>query len=122
MNFENLKKLKDDKFYRYFGIKRFNFDEMLEKLIKIENLEKTKGRKYKLSVEARLMLTLEYWKKHYTFFQMSIKYKMSASSCFLNITWVENKLSDDKDYQFLKTKYKYWFGMYNFFGITIDHK
>ncbi|BET39129.1 hypothetical protein [Spiroplasma ixodetis] len=36
---------------------------------------------------------------------MSIKYKMSASSCFRNITWVENKLSDDKDYQFLK-KYK----------------
>ncbi|BET39345.1 hypothetical protein [Spiroplasma ixodetis] len=35
---------------------------------------------------------------------MSIKYKMSASSCFRNITWVENKLSDNKDYQFLKTK------------------
>ncbi|BET39572.1 hypothetical protein [Spiroplasma ixodetis] len=33
---------------------------------------------------------------------MSIKYKMSASSCFRNITWVENKLSDDKYYQFLK--------------------
>ncbi|BET37995.1 hypothetical protein [Spiroplasma ixodetis] len=31
---------------------------------------------------------------------------MSASSCFRNITWAENKLSDDKYYQFLKTKYK----------------
>ncbi|BET37560.1 hypothetical protein SAP269_01490 [Spiroplasma ixodetis] len=53
-----------------------------------------------------MMMTLVYWKEYYTFFQMSIKYKMSASSCFRNITWVENKLSDDKDYQFLKTKYK----------------
>ncbi|BET37928.1 transposase family protein [Spiroplasma ixodetis] len=53
-----------------------------------------------------MMMNLVYWKEYYTFFQMSIKYKMSASSCFRNITWVENKLSDDKDYQFLKTKYK----------------
>ncbi|BET38490.1 hypothetical protein SAP269_10790 [Spiroplasma ixodetis] len=29
MNFENLKKLKNEQFYRYFGIKRFHFDEML---------------------------------------------------------------------------------------------
>ncbi|BET38418.1 hypothetical protein SAP269_10070 [Spiroplasma ixodetis] len=106
INFENLKKLKNEQFYRYFVIKRFHFDEMLTKLIEIENLKKTKGRKYKLSVEERLMMTLVYWKEYYTFFQMSIKYKMSASSCFRNITWVENKLSDDKDYQFLKTKYK----------------
>ncbi|BET38957.1 hypothetical protein [Spiroplasma ixodetis] len=50
MNFENLKKLKNEQFYRYFGIKRFHFDEMLTKLIEIENLKKTKDRKYKLSV------------------------------------------------------------------------
>ncbi|BET37512.1 hypothetical protein [Spiroplasma ixodetis] len=42
MNFENLKKLKNEQFYRYFGIKRFHFDEMLTKLIEIENLKKVK--------------------------------------------------------------------------------
>ncbi len=31
---------------------------------------------------------------------------MSPSSCFRNITWVENKLSNHKDYQFLKERYK----------------
>ncbi|BET38696.1 hypothetical protein [Spiroplasma ixodetis] len=42
MNFENLKKLKNEQFYRYFGIKCFHFDEMLTKLIEIENLKKLK--------------------------------------------------------------------------------
>ncbi|BET38249.1 hypothetical protein [Spiroplasma ixodetis] len=42
MNFENLKKLKNEQFYRYFGIKSFNFDEILTKLIEIENLKKLK--------------------------------------------------------------------------------
>ncbi|WP_342266967.1 hypothetical protein [Spiroplasma endosymbiont of Villa modesta] len=28
MIFENLKKLKNEEFYRYFGIKRFHFNEM----------------------------------------------------------------------------------------------
>ncbi|BET38837.1 hypothetical protein [Spiroplasma ixodetis] len=42
MNFENLKKIKNEQFYRYFGIKRFHFDEMLTKLIEIENLKKLK--------------------------------------------------------------------------------
>ena len=37
---------------------------MLEKLIEIEKLEKTKGRKNKFSVEERLMMTLEYWKEY----------------------------------------------------------
>ncbi|WP_339048391.1 transposase family protein [Spiroplasma endosymbiont of Colias croceus] len=106
MIFENLKKLKNEEFYRYFGIKRFHFNEMLEKLIEIEKLEKNKGRKNKLSVEERLMMTLLYWKEYYTFFQMSIKSKMSPSSCFRNITWVENKVSNHKDYQFLKERYK----------------
>lgn len=106
MDFENLKNLKNDKFYRYFGIKRFHFNEMLEKLIEIEKLEKNKGRKNKLSVEERLMMTLIYWKEYYTFFQMSIKCKMSPSSCFRNITWVENKLINHRDYQFLKERYK----------------
>ncbi|BET39122.1 hypothetical protein [Spiroplasma ixodetis] len=77
MNFENLKKLKNEQFYRYFGIKSFHFDEMLTKLIEIENLKKTKGRKYKLSVEERLMMTLVYWKEYYTF-----------SKWVLNIKWV----------------------------------
>ncbi len=31
---------------------------------------------------------------------------MNLASCFRNITWVENKLSNDRDYQFLKGKYK----------------
>ncbi|WP_339047194.1 MULTISPECIES: hypothetical protein [unclassified Spiroplasma] len=45
MIFENLKKLKNEEFYRYFGIKRFHFNEMLEKLIEIEKLEKIKVEK-----------------------------------------------------------------------------
>lgn len=101
MAFEHLKKLTNDKFYRYFGITRFHFNEMLEKLIEIEKLEKTKGRKNKLSIEERLMMTLEYWKEYYTFFQMSIKYKMSPSTCFRNITWVENRLNINIDYKIL---------------------
>lgn len=45
MIFENLKKLKNKEFYRYFGIKRFHFNEMLEKLIEIEKLKKIKVEK-----------------------------------------------------------------------------
>lgn len=58
--FENIKKLKNNEFYRYFGIKRFHFNQMLEKLLEIENHKKIRGRKNKLSVAEKLIMTLEY--------------------------------------------------------------
>ncbi|WP_342265907.1 hypothetical protein [Spiroplasma endosymbiont of Villa modesta] len=82
MIFENLKKLKNEEFYRYFGIKRFHFNEMLEKLIEIEKLEKNKGRKNKLSVEERLMMTLLYWKEYYTFFKWVLNLKWAHQVVF----------------------------------------
>lgn len=36
ITFENIKKLKNNEFYRYFGIKRFHFNQILEKLLEIE--------------------------------------------------------------------------------------
>ncbi|WP_425377178.1 helix-turn-helix domain-containing protein [Spiroplasma endosymbiont of Aleiodes alternator] len=106
MTFENIKKLKNNEFYRYFGVKRFHFNQMLEILLKIENHKKIRGRKNKLSVAEGLMMTLEYWKEYPTFFQMSIKYQISPSSCFRNINWIEDTLSQHVDYQSLKDKYK----------------
>ncbi|WP_342224175.1 transposase family protein [Spiroplasma endosymbiont of Asaphidion curtum] len=89
-----LDKYKDEnEFYSLIGIKYKTFMEMVEILKEAEAKQKQiGGRPNKLSIEQRLLMTLEYWKEYSTYRIIAKKYNISHVSCIRNIFWVENTL------------------------------
>jgi hypothetical protein len=78
---------------RLTGVKRKTFEVMLALLEAAELILKSQGGKpNKLSIENRLLMTLEYLREYRTYFHISRSYGMSESTCYRNIRWVENSL------------------------------
>ncbi|WP_339046414.1 transposase family protein [Spiroplasma endosymbiont of Colias croceus] len=57
------------------------------------------GTPNKLSLENRLLMTLEYWREYRTYFHIAKSYGISESSCYRNIKWIENTLIKHPDFQ-----------------------
>lgn len=93
MRYENIEDLSSEKFRRLTGIKKKTFNEMVNIL---QNAEETKmtngGRPHKLSLEDRLLMTLEYLREYRTYFHIATNYGLSESNTFRAIKWVENTL------------------------------
>lgn len=53
------------------------------------------GKPNKLSIEDRLLMTLEYLREYRTYFHISRSYGTSESACYRNIHWVEDMLIRD---------------------------
>ncbi|WP_342273182.1 transposase family protein [Spiroplasma endosymbiont of Acasis viretata] len=89
-----LKKYKDEQeFYSLVGIKLQTFQKMVEILKKAEAIKKAVGGKpNKLSIENRLLMTLEYWKEYSSYRVIAKRYNISHTSCIRNIFWIENTL------------------------------
>ncbi|WP_338977723.1 transposase family protein [Spiroplasma endosymbiont of Panzeria rudis] len=89
-----LEKYKDDKeFYNLVGIKPQTFHKMVEILKITESKQKYYGgRKNKLVIEERLLMTLEYWKEYSSYRLIAKRYNISHTSCIRNIFWIENIL------------------------------
>lgn len=97
--FNRTKTLKDTEFKRLMGIKRSTFNLMIDELLQAEKrLHLRRGRHSKLSLEDRLMMTLEYWREYRTMFHISVSYGVSKSSVSKTITWVEDVLSKSKKF------------------------
>lgn len=93
MKYEGIKELEDEKFRRLTGIKRRTFEKMIEILSEAEKKKQAKGgRKPKLSLEARLLMALEYIREYRTYFHVSQSYGVSESTCYETIKWIENTL------------------------------
>ncbi|WP_425288997.1 helix-turn-helix domain-containing protein [Spiroplasma endosymbiont of Clivina fossor] len=73
---------------------------MLE-ILKIEELKKRfrRGRTNKLSLENRILMTLEYWREYRTYFHIAKSYDISESSCYRNIKWIEDTLIKHPNFQ-----------------------
>lgn len=96
MKFEQIKNEPVDGFRRLTGIKRTTFDVMTKILCEAEALLKACGGKpNKLSIEDRLLMTLEYLREYRTYFHISRSYGISESACYRNIRWVEDALIKD---------------------------
>lgn len=96
MKFEQLKEESLDNFRRLTGIKRPTFDVMINILRDAAAVLKAQGGKpNKLSIEDRLLMTLEYLREYRTYFHISRSYGISESSCYRNIRWVEDTLIKD---------------------------
>jgi hypothetical protein len=96
MKFEQIKEESEEGFRRLTGIKRTTFDVMTSLLSEAEARLKAQGGKpNRLSIENRLLMTLEYLREYRTYFHISRSYGISESACYRNIRWVEDTLIKD---------------------------
>lgn len=99
MKFENLVKLSGKQFRRITGIKRKTFDRMVEIVKEAEKIKKAKGgRPNRLTVENRILMTLEYLREYRTYLHIAASYGLSESNTFENIRWIENVLIKSKEF------------------------
>ncbi|KTD58736.1 preprotein translocase SecY [Legionella sainthelensi] len=93
MKYERIKNIEDEKFRRLTGVKIATFEKMIEILREMDNGKRRKGgRKPKLQLEDRLLMTLEYLREYRTYFHVSQSYGVSESTCYETIKWIENTL------------------------------
>lgn len=99
MKYDKIEKIKSDEFRRLTGVKRATFDRMVEILKDTEAQKKAQGGKpNRLSIEDRLLMTLEYLREYRTYFHIAMTYDISESACYRNIRWVEDVLVKHKDF------------------------
>jgi hypothetical protein len=85
--------LKDSDLKRLTGIKRNTFNKMLEILTKAEVIKKKQGgQPSKLSIPERLVLTLEYFREHRTYFHIANSRNINETTAIRIVRWVENTL------------------------------
>ena len=98
MKWEEVNKLKEEEFRRLTGTPKKVFYRVIEILKEEENKKKKRGGyAHTLSMEDRLLMTLEYWREYRTYFHISKSYKISESTCFRNIKWIEDTLIKHPD-------------------------
>jgi len=100
MKFKNLKKLSEEQYRRITGVKRATFDKMVELIKEAEKIKKAKGgRPNDLSVENRVLMTLEYLREYRTYANIGASYGLSESNAYENIRWIENVLVKSKEFK-----------------------
>jgi hypothetical protein len=93
MKIKNLRKLSDENFRRVIGVKRETFSVMLMHLNEAEKTQKSRGgRPNKLSMQNRLLMTLEYLREYRTYAAIAVSYGLTESNVYKNIIWVESVL------------------------------
>lgn len=98
MKHENLIQRSDKEFRRVTGVKRATFNHMLE-IVKKAHIEQAKGpggRPPTLSLENRLLMTLEYLREYRTYASIGVSYGLSESRAYANIRWTEDVLIKSK--------------------------
>jgi hypothetical protein len=96
MRYEETAKLKKEEFRRLTGVKRETFAKMV-KILSIEEAAKRRkgGHKSKLSVEDKLLLTLEYQREYRTYFHIAGDFGIHETSAIRVSRWVEDTLIKD---------------------------
>ncbi len=86
-----VKGLEAENFRRLTGVKRSTFERMLEILLDAEIKKKRQGgRPSKLTLEDRLLMTLEYLREYRTYFHIGQSYGVSESNAYQAIRWIED--------------------------------
>jgi hypothetical protein len=110
LKFKNIVNLPDKQFRRITGIKRQTFEKIVE-LLK-ESTAQT-GRPHKLSLEDRVLMTLEYLREYRTYAHIAASYGLSETRTFENIRQIENVLIKSKEFSLpgkkalLKSEYEF---------------
>ena len=100
MKFEKIKNFSESKFRRTTGVMRKTFDTMVTLVTEAEKKKKAKGgRPNKLSVENRVLMTLEYLREYRVYAHIGASYGLSESNAYENIKWIENVLIQSKEFR-----------------------
>ena len=100
MKYVTIKKLKDEEFNWLTGVRRETFEGMAELLRQAEIKQKSAGGKPNtLSIEDRLLMTLEYWREYRTYFHIATAYRISESAAYRNIKRCEDTLVKSKAFR-----------------------
>jgi hypothetical protein len=99
MKYEKIEHYADGQFRRVTGVKRKTFEKMIEILTVAEKIKKARGgRPNDLSIEDRLLMTLEYLREYRTYAHIAASYGLSESNTFENIRWIEDTLVKSKEF------------------------
>lgn len=92
MRYEEIKALAPAAFKRLTGVKPQVFSDMLSVLQASERCKKKAGRRSKLSLQDKLLLTLSYWREYRTQFHIAASYGVHESTANRIILHVEDVL------------------------------
>jgi hypothetical protein len=96
MKYEKMQNYGEGKFRRITGMRRKTFDKMVIILSSAEQIRRSKGGpKPSLSVEDKLLATVEYWREYRTYAHISVGFDLSESQIFRIVKWVEDILIKD---------------------------
>jgi transcriptional antiterminator len=99
-HYEKTKRLNDVDFKQIIGVKRETFAAMVD-VLTAEYLKKHEkgGRKTKLTLEERLILTLKYLRQYPTHKELAYEFEIGESTVRDTITWVEDTLVKDEKFK-----------------------
>jgi len=100
MKYEIIKNYEPEKFRRITGLKPETFEKCLEILNKKYSEEHAKnvrksGRKSKLTMEDKLLATLEYLREYRSYAHIAASYNVHESQIVRCVKWIENTLIKD---------------------------
>lgn len=99
MKFENVKNHSGKQFRRITGVQRKTFDKMVEIVSTAHKIKKARGgRPNSLTIEDRILMTLEYLREYRTYLHIAASYGLSESNTFENIRWIEDILIKSKEF------------------------
>lgn len=99
MKFEKIKDFQEKQFRRITGVKRSTFDKMVEIVAEADRIKKARGgRPNDLTIEDRILMTLEYLREYRTYAHIAASYGLSESNTFENIRWIEGVLIKSKEF------------------------
>jgi hypothetical protein len=97
--YEAVNKLSSVEFRRLTGVKKTTFIEMIAVVKEAENKRTSRrGKPPHLSIEDRLLMTLEYLREYRTYFHLGQSYGLSESACYRNCRWIEDTLIKSKTF------------------------
>ena len=97
--YEAVSKLSPTEFRRLTGVQKTTFVEMVEIVKETENKRTSRrGKPPHLSIEDRLLMTLEYLREYRTYFHLGQSYGLSESACYRNCRWMEDTLIKSKTF------------------------
>ncbi len=104
-NKERIKKLKSEEYQELFGIKKDTFYKMLDILNnKYIELHKQGGKRPKLSVLDKLIITLGYYREYRSMKNIAFDYGVVKSTICDSINWVEQTLVKDGTFSLPKKR------------------
>lgn len=95
LKFKNVSKLSEEQFRRITGVKRLTFNKMVEL---VHAATTSTGRPYKLPVECRVLMTLEYLREYRSYAHIAASYGISETRAFANIRHIEDILIKSKEF------------------------